>query len=116
MPMIPVTNDGSTTRYVGSIAIQPGETREVPEHLVPAEASVEATADPTEDDAIAQILDHNVSTIIDMLPQFSGDELFRVELAETNGAARKSLLKAIAEERLTRAATDNDAGEIDAGA
>lgn len=35
MPDVPIKNDGTTDRYVGGVLISPGETRLLPEELVP---------------------------------------------------------------------------------
>lgn len=110
MALIPVTNDGDSTRYVGGYAIHPGETREVPEHLVPADVDVVMDQDAVID-PVAQTLGHPIKGIVEMLPAMDDAELALVESAEIIGANRKGLLTAIAEEKLKRAANPKDGNE-----
>lgn len=114
MNEIPVTNHGTTSLSVGSAVVLPGETKHFPAHLVPihlrADAQPEAPpADEpdTERLALDEILEHNVTQITEMLPALSLGELDDLEIAETEGKARKGLLSAIVEERLRRASTDD---------
>jgi len=110
---IPVHNSGDTVLPVGPYFVQPGDTRMIEEHFVPAslrpgEAPQEA---PAEVDPVLDILDGSVPQVTEKLAGLSDPELQRLKQAEENGKTRQGVMKAIAEEELSRA--DAKAGSED---
>lgn len=106
---IPVTNNTAMPIYVGSYTVPPGETRDFPEsqvppHLLPAEPAAEAPAPPP--DVVAQLLGGGVRDITAVLADLPDDVLAQAEAAEAAGKARKTVIEAIAAEKLKRASVD----------
>lgn len=107
---IPVTNDTKMPIYVAGLMIPAGETRhfdldQVPPHLRPQPAAP-APAAPA--DPLAELLKRKVVDVVSAIPALSDDDLQRLGDLEQTGAARKTLLGALAEELLKRA--DSRAG------
>lgn len=104
----PVTNHGKTFMTVGNAVIPPGETRMVEAHLVPPDQqpeAVEATTPPPAD-AIAELAKANVGKIIAAIPTLTLFDLDELDAYEQSGKNRKSVLEAIALERLGREPAD----------
>lgn len=117
MNEIPVSNPHANPMYVGGVMIPGGETRlipaaQVPPNLRPAQV-VEAPAEPV--DPVLSLLGESVSDIVTQLPALDAAELDRLEAGERAGKrVRSTLVNAIAEERLRRAAAAGEgAGEAD---
>lgn len=123
MNQVPITNHGATLMFVGNVAIPPGETRifeaaDLPPHLRPEKAPAPLPAEP--EDRLLELLDGNVSDIVaaiaergaDGTPMLSDDELIRLGEAEANGKTRKSLMKALNEERVQRANESQDREDL----
>ncbi len=108
----PYYNAGQTVVHIGTVAIWPGETRDVDETLLPApadEGENDQQAQP-EGDELLNLLDQSVEAIKALLPDLADDELRTLMDAEQNGKTRKSLMQAFEQELLTRAGEmeDND--------
>lgn len=128
MKRIPVTNNTAMPIYVGAAMIPAGETRifnedEVPPHLRsqpepaaapapavdPAEAAKKA-AEEAEAALLAGIVAGNAKGAIEALGKLTDEQLARLEKLEQERAidgqpaARKTVLEAISEEMLKRAA------------
>jgi hypothetical protein len=116
MEEVAVKNNGKNTMYCGGFMIPPGETRILPSAVVPAHlkqppAPVERR-EPSQDEAIKKTLALSVKDIAAMLPDLTLNALGDLEAAEESAShPRKTLLSAIQEERLRRAA-DNDLEEF----
>jgi hypothetical protein len=110
--MTPVTNRTAMPIYVGSTMIPAGETRhfpddQVPEHLrpvAPADAAAPVvTTDAPPTDPMAVLLEGTVEDVTAQLGTLDPAQLDALDALEAAGKARKTLLAAIAEERLKRA-------------
>ena len=114
MAKIPYTNNTKKIQHIGSVMLFPGDSREVEETHLPDFKSHAPAAPPEEDTALAallELLDRSVPEIEGALPSFSLEELETLEQAEQNGKTRKTLIEAIAEERLSRASQTQEAAE-----
>lgn len=106
----PVTNNTAMPIYVGALMIPPGETRHFnldqlpPEHRPQAE--VKAPEAPP--DRLAEIADFKVDLILPLLADLNAEDLARLQLLETEGKARKTVLEAIAAEGLRRAQLETE--------
>ena len=114
MAKIPYTNNTNKIQHIGTVMLFPGDSREVEEtHLPDYKGHAPAQA-PEEDTALAALLallDQSVPEIEQALPSLSLEELETLEQAEQNGKTRKTLIEAIAEERLSRASQTQEAAE-----
>lgn len=117
---IPVHNPNDAPIYVGTSMILPGETRhfdvndpQLPAHLRPApEAAPEEVAD-----AMTELLKLGVKDIAAQLDLLNAGELDRLQALENAAEApRKTLLSAISEEKLRRAAAAEAAPAVTAAA
>lgn len=111
---IPVHNDKDHPIYVGSSMILPGETRHFDEHdpdlphYLRPEIAVEEAA--PEFDAMVELLKLSVSAIVAEFDLLNAEEIDRLEAIENaSESPRKTLLAAISEEKLRRAAMRTDA-------
>lgn len=107
MALIPIKNESALDIYVGCTMIPAGETRHVeewmvPAHLQPKPAEPEAPRPPA--DPIAELRAKTVKDIAAALPGLTVEQLKALEDAEvaTGKDARKTVLGAIAQERLLR--------------
>ena len=102
---VPIENNGQMPIYVGGVMIPPGETRHFEDDMLPPEfrAPAEVQAEPESLDPLLAVLEGTVAQIKHGLPDLSDEELDRLEMLEAEGKARKTLIEAIAEERLRRA-------------
>jgi len=93
---VPVTNNGTNTMYVGGYSIPPNETRFIPAHHVPAhlQPAPVAAVEPVKD-TLLDLLDENVKTIMQALPDLSDEDLGRLKAAEDDGKTRKTVVNAI---------------------
>ncbi|MFP4615576.1 MAG: hypothetical protein ACLFRB_06840 [Thiohalorhabdus sp.] len=109
MADIPVHNPGKNPKHVRGYVIEPGETRILPEHMVPprlrpgGRKPAPAPEPEPEPDEVLQLLDSSVGDITPELPALSDSDLDRLEQAEQDGKTRKTLMEAFQEERLRRA-------------
>lgn len=107
---IPVSNNTQMPIYVGSNMVPPGETRDFPESQVPphlrpvAQVAETAPAPGNDGDPLLELLDKPIKEITPLLAALTDDELTRLEAAENAGKTRSTLIAAIAEEKLQRAA------------
>jgi|GEM_PF-6072053 len=103
---IPVSNLTKITLFVGSYMVPAGETRDIPESQVPPHLRPqEPVAVPApEIDPFADLLSHNVQTVVAALEHMSTEEIEKLGEMEQQGAARKGVLSAIAEKLLANAA------------
>lgn len=111
-PMAPLHNAGKTVRHISGtgISILPGETRLVPEHLLPEPMSAQPAAEPvpepiSREAVVAAWLAKSVGDIKKLLPVLTIEDIDA--LVATEQAAerpRVSLLGALQEARLQRAA------------
>lgn len=112
---IPVHNPEDHAIYIGTSMILPGETRhfdkhEVPRHLWPKDDSEDAAPEPA--DLIADLLKLTVREVAEAFADLSGEDLDRLEsLENASPSPRKTLLSALTEERLKRAAAEPDASQ-----
>lgn len=98
----PVYNPGPHIRYIGQVAIPPGETRMVDARFVPAE--VETPELEMVFDALDDLLKLSVRDLSPRLPLLIDEDLDEIERRENaKPTPRKSLLDAITMERLNRA-------------
>lgn len=127
MHQVPIHNDSANTRYVGGVAIQPGETKFIDRSLLPV-ASHQTPAAPapqhTDDGisaALRAIADLSVSALKhaieatgdDGQPEIADDDLLLLLRAEEEGKNRSTAIDAIHAEMLERAAEAADAeGEV----
>lgn len=103
-----ITNDGAEIIYVGGKMIPPGEGRDIEEALLPPEhrdAPVqEADKQPSLDELLAELLHKPVKELIDGLSGMTQEALERMETLEGESKkSRKTLLEAIAAEKMARA-------------
>lgn len=111
---IPVHNPNDHPIYVGTSMILPGETRhfdkhELPKHQWPKEDGEAVETQPA--DLVADLLKLTVREVVEAFSGISGDDLNRLEsLENASPSPRKTLLAALVEERLKRAASEEDAG------
>lgn len=109
---IPVHNPTKMPIYVGATMIVPGETRhfdeqDVPTHLKPKPAEAEDEPEQAPLSLMAQLRVRGVKDCIEAFPALADDDLAELESLENAEAApRKTLIAAIAEEKLKRAAAD----------
>lgn len=118
-----ISNDTADIKIVGGVLIPPGEGREVDEQFLPPEHQAEPNSTPWEDPApggqqdghlvnLQDLLASKLSVIVPQLAEF-GDETLAA-LAALEGAAenpRKTLLGAISQLQLERAAARTDGGQ-----
>ena len=105
MADIPITNFGRDVVYVGGKSVLPGETRLLPEDLVPGYrvALDGATDSGPPRDPIAEILDGSVRSVVGVLQDLTDEDLRHMGRIEEAGAARKTLIEALGAEQLRRA-------------
>lgn len=104
MNQVPIHNTGKTNRYIGGICIPPGETRMIDARLLPPEAEHAPEPDAPAADPIGDLLKLSVKEIIADLGEFDDETLARIEARELEDKPpRKTLLDAIAQEKLKRA-------------
>jgi hypothetical protein len=107
---IPVKNNTDMPMYVGASMVLPGETRhfeahEVPSHLKPQAEEVQ----PEEQlDPLVELIASSVKDVAAQLPALSIEQIKTLGDLERAGAARKTLLLAIAEELLRRAGNESE--------
>lgn len=107
MNKIPVTNKGTSPMSVGTSVVLPGETRhfdvqDVPHHLRPKAAEAAPVAAPA--DPLGELLKGNVASVVAALADLPLADVEKLGELEQAGQHRKTLLAAIAEELLNRAA------------
>lgn len=105
---VPITNRGAMPIYVASVMILPGETRHFDPEQLPPEfrpAAAPAAAETKESDSVAELARRKAAEIAGQLGSLSDEDLQRLGALEQarGGAARKSVLEAIAAEQLRRA-------------
>jgi hypothetical protein len=104
--MIPIKNDGATTRYIGGRAILPGETVVFDESQVPGLADPPApAAPPPVPDWIEMVARGSVASIEKAVLDLTDKDLTRLQDFEDSdaGLARKGVYAAIDKERMDRA-------------
>jgi hypothetical protein len=117
MADIPVHNSRPNPINVGGRRIPPGDTRILPEEVVPRNLRPDGgqpapAPAPEGPDEVLQLLDQGVKDITPELPALSDTDLARLEQAERDGKTRSTLLEAFAEEHMRRA---KERGEDGAG-
>lgn len=113
-----ITNNGTDTIYVGGKMIPPGEGRDIDEGLLPAELQdkpvEQAPAEPNLDELVTAELGKPAKEVIDGLAALTQEALERMETLEGEAKKpRKSLLEAIAAEKVQRADAAMQAAELD---
>ncbi|TKA91823.1 hypothetical protein FAZ79_00520 [Guyparkeria sp. SB14A] len=108
MALIPYHNDGKSTVHVGTKSIPPGETREVDETLLnrprkPVDFN-DLDADLTEATGLGALLEKSVKDITAELDSLNDEQLAELEQLEKDGKKRSSLVSAIQQTMMTRAA------------
>lgn len=103
-----ITNDGAEIIYVGGKMIPPGEGRDIEEALLPPEhrdaPTAQQDAPPSLDEMLAELLHKPVKELIDGLGGMTQEALERMETLEGESKkSRKTLLEAIAAEKMARA-------------
>lgn len=102
-----ITNDGTEIIYVGGKMIPPGEGRDIDETMLPPEHRDAPAQDeakkPSLDELLAEELKKSVKELVDGLGGMTQEALDRLEALEREGKARKSLLEALAAEKIARA-------------
>lgn len=113
---ISVHNPTGMLIYVGSDMVPAGETRDFPEsavppHLRPQPAPQAPAADEPTLDLIADLQKLSVKEIVAALPDLSAEDMARLEeLENADGSPRKGVMNALTEEKLKRAAGNDEAG------
>ena len=107
------TNNTGRIQHIGSVMIQPGETREVEEmHLlahVGVSKSDKAASKPPETSAVEKIRSASIKKIVAQFPKLTIETINELEIAEKDDKSpRIGLISAITEERLSRSATAGD--------
>lgn len=126
-----ITNDGPNTIYVGGRMIAPGEGRDIDERDLPPELReapvVAVDVGPSLDDILGDVISQPVKDIAAVLGQLTHEALDRLaELEHEAKHPRKTLLEAIADEKIRRAdealqsddlgtAGDDASGDVNAG-
>lgn len=114
----PVSNTTAMTIYVGSSAVLPGETRhfeleDIPLHLRPP-VEEEVPVEESADDVLTAVLAMNVKDASAKLKDLTTEQLEKLgELEQKRDGPRRTLLSAIAEESLNRAAGQDRKDLID---
>lgn len=113
-----ITNNGTDTIYVGGKMIPPGEGRDIDESLLPAEHQdppvEKAPPAPNLDELVTAELGKPVKEVIDGLGGLTQEALERMETLESEAKKpRKSLLEAIAAEKVQRADAAMQAAELE---
>lgn len=115
-----ITNDGPNTIYVGGKMIAPGEGRDIDERDLPPELRdapvvVVEEAGPSLDELLADMLKGSVHVVVGGMSRLTHEALDR--MAEIEGEAkhpRKTLLEAIADEKIRRADEALQSDNLDA--
>lgn len=121
MADIPVENRGNNPLHIKGAVIQPGETRILPEDMVPPRYRPGGGPEPgpapapEAPDEVLQLLDQPVGQITPELSALSDTDLARLEEAEQAGKTRKTLMAAFQEERLRRAGEGSGGASGQAG-
>jgi hypothetical protein len=107
-----IENTGRSPMYVGNTMIPPGEGKlvDVPDDTPAADPE---PAGPNLAAQIAELLDLSVAKIVEQLPQLTHEALDLLETQEQGGKTRKTLLEAVAEERLRRSAQQLEAEQAE---
>lgn len=113
-----IANNGADTIYVGGKMIPPGESRDIDESLLPAEMqdppAEPVAAAPSLDELVIAELVRPVKDVIDGLAALTQEALERMETLEAEAKKpRKTLLEAIAAEKVQRADAAMQAAELD---
>lgn len=110
-----IHNPGPNVMFVGGKMIPPGEGKDIDEALLPPEhrdaPTQEAGKQPSLDELLAELLHKPVKELIDGLGGMTQEALERMETLEGESKkSRKTLLEAIAAEKMARAdeAMQND--------
>jgi hypothetical protein len=107
---IPYTNITNKIQHIGSVTLFPGQCREIEERYLPKNPAPESILAP--DSTIQTLLKSSVGDVVSALPNLSAEHLDEVEAGESGKEKpRSTLMKAIAEERLRRAAADPETGQ-----
>ncbi len=109
MAQIPYHNDSDKIVHVGNKSIAPGETRLVDETLLnrprkPVDFK-DLDADLSEATGLAGLLDKSVKDITAELDTLNDEQLAELEQLEKDGKKRSSLVSAIQQTMMTRAAS-----------
>lgn len=105
----PYTNNTNRIQHVGTVTVFPGSTREVEETLIPDfKPQTQAEQEPSEDEVRAEILEHTLSELEDILPKMNNEELDALAKAEAEGKNRKGVLEQIQEIKLDRASENQE--------
>ncbi|MFN4360530.1 MAG: hypothetical protein ACK4F4_07380 [Hylemonella sp.] len=108
-----IENPGPNTMFVGGCMIPPGEGREVETHEpIEAEATAQSQA-PSLDELVLAELAKPVKDVIAGLSELTHEGLDRMEALESESKKRKSLLEAIAAEKVARADAAMRLAELD---
>lgn len=111
MKKIPFTNDTPRFMHVGGVMIPPGDTREVDERLHPDYRPPAAPAAEAPVSELAVVLAGSVATIVAGFDALADEELAELRAMEAAMVKpRATLLKAIDEEMLERAAKAAEGG------
>jgi hypothetical protein len=110
MERIAIENKGQMPMYVAGQMIPGGETRHFDKTMVPREywPKEEEPAEEPAVDALAELLEHNVQTVVAALATLSREDLEKLGEMEQAGAARKGVLGPIAEKLLADATAPAD--------
>lgn len=105
---VPYTNETNKHLHIGSVTIAPGHTRDVEESHIPGYKPKDATqGSAPADDPLAELLKKSVKDITAELQSLSTADIERLgELEQKADQPRKTLLSAISEEILNRAADE----------
>ncbi len=108
MAQIPYHNDSDKIVHIGNKSIAPGETRPVDETLLnrprkPVDFN-DLDADLTEATGLGALLDKSVKDITAELDSLNDEQLAELEQLEKDGKKRTSLVSAIQQTMMTRAA------------
>lgn len=114
----PYTNTGITAVHIGTVRIDPGQTREVDPSMMDRPPLQEAPQ-PANNDAMDELLAGTVQEITaaiearndDGTPVIADVDLAAAAEAEEEGQARKTLLEAFSQEHLARVREQLDRAE-----
>lgn len=103
--MIPIENRGTSPLHMAGFVILPGETRILPQHLVPPHLHPkEVDAPVIVTDALMDFVAQSVAYIVKAIPDMPEDFMNRLQGVEEGSLKpRKGVLEALTKEKLRRA-------------
>lgn len=104
----PHTNTTGRIQHLGGCTLFPNQTRDIDEKDIPRARAAALPPEPAPPDPADELVGKPLKEILPALSELTTDQLARLEALELDGRARKSLLEAISELRLSRARSLRD--------